>query len=147
MAMVRGCNLPDELLYDVQNHIWFQETGDGNVKVGMTAVAIAMAGRLVSFTPKSVGKEVKAGKSCATVESGKWVGPAKVAAAGTVVEINDTLVATPSTANDDPYGRGWLLILKPENWAEVKPTLTPGSAVAGPYEAKMAADGFAGCAG
>lgn len=145
MATVRGCNLPDDLLYDVQSHIWFRELDDGNVKVGMTAVATAMAGRLVAFTPKSVGKEVKAGKSCATVESGKWVGPAKVAAGGTVVEINETLVATPSLANEDPYGRGWLLVLKPDNWAEVKPTLVPGTQVAGPYEAKMTADGFAGC--
>jgi glycine cleavage system H protein len=145
MATVRGCNLPDDLLYDVQSHIWFRELDDGNVKVGMTAVATAMAGRLVAFTPKGVGKEVKAGKSCATVESGKWVGPAKVAAGGTVVEINETLVATPSLANEDPYGRGWLLVLKPENWAEVKPTLVPGTQVAGPYEAKMTADGFAGC--
>ncbi len=37
MPVVRGCNLPDELLYDVDNHIWFQEQGDGNVKIGMTA--------------------------------------------------------------------------------------------------------------
>ena len=145
MATVRGCNLPDELLYDVQNHIWFQEVEDGNVKVGMTAVATAMAGRLVAFTPKAVGKDVKAGKSCATIESGKWVGPAKVAAAGTVAQVNDALVANPSIANEDPYGRGWLLILKPENWAAVKPTLVPGTQVASPYEAKMMADGFAGC--
>ena len=147
MAKVRGCNLPDDLLYDVDNHIWFQEVGDGNVKVGMTAVATAMAGRLVSFTPKAVGKDVKAGKSCATVESGKWVGPAKVAAAGTVVQINDALVATPSLANDDPYDKGWLLILKPEDWPAVKPTLVAGSTVSARYEAKMTADGFAGCAG
>jgi len=147
MAKVRGCNLPDELFYDVQNHIWFQEVGDGTVRVGMTSVAAALAGRLVAFTPKGVGKEVKAGKSCATVESGKWVGPAKVAAGGTVVAVNDLVAATPSLVNDDPYGKGWLLVLKPEDWPTVKATLTPGSAVAGPYEAKMAADGFAGCAG
>lgn len=146
MATVRGCKLPDELLYDVQNHIWFQELADGNLKIGMTAVATAMAGRLVAFTPKAVGKDVKAGKSCATIESGKWVGPAKVAAAGTVVQINEALVATPALANDDPYGRGWLLILKPESWGTVKPELVPGTQVAAPYEAKMAADGFAGCA-
>jgi glycine cleavage system H protein len=146
MPSVRGCKLPDELLYDVQNHIWFQELGDGNVRVGMTAVATAMAGRLVAYTPKAVGKDVKAGKSCATIESGKWVGPAKVAAGGTVVEINEAMVATPAIANDDPYGKGWLLVLKPENWDAVKPGLIPGAQVAGPYEAKMAADGFAGCA-
>ena len=147
MAKVRGCNLPDELLYDVQNHIWFQELEGGNVKVGMTAVATAMAGRLVAFTPKGVGKDVKAGKSCATIESGKWVGPAKVACGGTVIEVNEAMVATPAIANEDPYAKGWLMILKPESWAAVKPTLVPGSQVAGPYEAKMTADGFAGCAG
>jgi glycine cleavage system H protein len=146
MSTVRGCQLPDELLYDVQNHIWFQELPGGNVKVGMTSVATAMAGRVVAYTPKAVGKDVKAGKSCATIESGKWVGPAKVAAGGTVVEVNDALMATPSLVNDDPYGNGWLLILKPESWDTVKPGLVPGSQVAAPYEAKMQSDGFAGCA-
>lgn len=145
MATVKGCNLPDDLLYDVENHIWFKELGDGTVRVGMTAVATAMAGKLVAFTPKGVGKEVKAGKSCATVESGKWVGPAKVAAGGTVVAINDALAATPSIANADPYGEGWLIILKPEDWDNVKGGLVAGSQVAAPYEAKMTADGFAGC--
>ena len=146
MPTVKGCNLPDDLLYDVENQIWFKEVDDGNVRIGMTAVATAMAGKLVAFTPKGVGKEVKAGKSCATVESGKWVGPAKTAAGGSIVAINDALTATPSLANTDPYGEGWLVVLKPEDWDAVKASLVPGSQVAGPYEAKMNADGFAGCA-
>ena len=62
MPSVRGCNLPDDLLYDVENHIWFQEQGDGTVKIGMTAVATAMAGKLVAFTPKRVGRSVRAGE-------------------------------------------------------------------------------------
>ena len=146
MPDVRGCPLPDDLLYDVDNHIWFREVGDGTVKIGMTTVATAMAGVLVAFTPKKVGREVQPGKSCATVESGKWVGPAKSAAGGEVAAVNEELVAKPSLANDDPYGAGWMVILKPADWAAAKATLVPGSAVAGPYEAKMAADGFAGCA-
>lgn len=145
MANVRGCNLPEDRLYDVDNHIWFTEEGDGNVKIGMTTVATAMAGQLVAFTPKKVGRDVKAGKSCATVESGKWVGPAKSAAAGEVVAVNEELMGNPALANEDPYDKGWLVILKPEDWDSVKGTLTPGSDVAGPYEAKMEADGFAGC--
>jgi glycine cleavage system H protein len=146
MPTVKGCNLPDDLLYDVENQIWFRELGDGTVKLGMTTVATAMAGKLVAYTPKGVGKDVKAGKSCATVESGKWVGPAKTAAGGSIVAINDALTATPSLANSDPYGEGWLVVLKPEDWDAVKATLIPGAQVAGPYEAKMNADGFAGCA-
>jgi len=146
MANVRGCNLPDELLYDVENHTWFKEMGDGTVRLGMTTVATALAGRLVAVTPKKAGRSVEAGKSCATVESGKWVGPAKSVAGGSIVEVNDKLVATPSLANDDPYGEGWLILLKPTDWAAVRPSLVLGSQVAPKYEAKMAADGFAGCA-
>jgi len=145
MASARGCNLPDDLLYDVDNHIWYREESDGNVKLGMTTVATAMAGQLVAFTPKKAGRSVEAGKSCATVESGKWVGPAKSAAAGAVVAVNDALVAKPSLANEDPYA-AWMVLLKPTDWASVKASLTPGSQVAPRYEAKMAADGFAGCA-
>jgi len=144
MPTVRGCNLPDDLLYDVENHIWFTEVGDGTVKLGMTTIATAMAGQLVAFTPKKVGRDVRAGRSCATVESGKWVGPAKSAAGGEVVAVNEALLANPSMANADPYA-AWMVQLKPEDWDSVKATLTPGSAVAGPYEAKMDADGFAGC--
>lgn len=146
MADVRGCHFPDDLLYDVDNQIWYQELPDGTVKLGMTSVATAMAGQLVAFTPKKVGRSVEAGKSCATVESGKWVGPAKSIVAGTVAAVNDALAAKPALANEDPYGAGWLVILKPADWAAAKAALTPGSQVAPKYEAKMAADGFAGCA-
>jgi glycine cleavage system H protein len=146
MTEVRGCDLPDDLLYDVGNHIWFKELGDGTVKIGMTTVATAMAGQLVAFTPKKVGREVQPGKSCATVESGKWVGPAKSAAGGEVAAVNEELVAKPTLANEDPYGAGWMVVLKPADWAGAKANLVPGTQVAAPYEAKMAADGFAGCA-
>ncbi len=145
MPVVRGCHLPDELLYDVDNHIWFQEVGDGNVKLGMTTVAAAMAGPLVAFTPKRVGRSVRAGKSCATVESGKWVGPAKSAAGGEVIEVNEDLVNEPSTVNEDPYEKGWMVILKPDEWDSVRPGLVLGADVASRYEAKMDADGFDGC--
>ncbi|MCB1519989.1 MAG: glycine cleavage system protein H [Hyphomicrobiaceae bacterium] len=146
MPVVKGCNLPDELLYDVDNNIWFKEMGDGTVRLGMTAVATAMAGQLVAFTPKKAGRSVDPGKSCATVESGKWVGPAKSAAGGEVIAVNKDLVETPKLANDDPYDKGWMIVLKPSDWDSVKASLTPGASVADKYEAKMAADGFSGCA-
>jgi glycine cleavage system H protein len=144
MPTVRGCNLPDDLLYDVDNHTWFNEVGDGTVKLGMTTIATAMAGQLVAFTPKKVGRKVRAGRSCATVESGKWVGPAKSAAAGEVIGVNEELIGNPSMANTDPYA-AWMVHLQPDEWDSVKPGLTSGSDVAGPYEAKMESEGFEGC--
>ncbi len=146
MTSVRGCQFPDELFYDVHNNMWYREEADNTIVAGMTQVAVAMAGQLVAVTPKKPGRSIKAGKSCATIESGKWVGPAKLAFEGEIVEINEALITTPKIANSDPYNEGWLVKVKSETWAEVKPTLIPGSQVADPYEAKMAEDGFEGCA-
>jgi glycine cleavage system H protein len=147
MPVVRGCNLPDDLLYDVDNNIWYRDNGDGTYTAGMTMVATAMAGQLVAFTAKKAGKTIEGGKSIATVESGKWVGPAKVGFTAEIVEVNDTLTADPKLANSDTYGKGWMVKVRPADPAAAKAMLVPGTAVAGPYEAKMAADSFAGCAG
>ena len=145
MPKVRGCELPDELLYDVENNIWYRENDDGTVTMGMTAVAAAMAGQLVAFTPKKAGRSIQAGKSCATIESGKWVGPAKLAFDAEVKEVNEALASNPKLANSDPYGVGWLMKVRPADWAAARTGLVAGTSVAGPYESKMAADGFAGC--
>lgn len=146
MPVVRGCTLPDELLYDVPNNIWYRDNGDGTYTAGMTMVATAMAGQLVAFTAKKAGKTIEGGKSIATVESGKWVGPAKVGFTAEILAVNDTLTANPKLANSDTYGEGWMVKIKPADPAAAAALLVPGSAVAGPYEAKMAADDFGGCA-
>ena len=144
MPNVRGCNLPDDVLYDVDNHTWFTEVGDGTVRIGMTSIATAMAGQLVAFTPKKVGRKVRAGRSCATVESGKWVGPAKSAAGGEGIAGNEDRLANPAAANDDPYA-AWMVQLQPDDWDSVKAGLVAGADVAAPYEAKMDSEGFEGC--
>ena len=62
-----------------------------------------------------------------------------------MIAVNDELKSNPSLANDDPY-TAWMVQLQPEDWDAVKASLTQGPDVAGPYEAKMDADGFEGCA-
>lgn len=146
MPVVRGCNLPDDLYYDVPNNLWYRDNGDGTYTVGMTMIATGMAGSLVAFTAKKVGKTIEGGKSVATVESGKWVGPAKIGFDSEIVAVNDNLTANPKLANTDTYGEGWMVKVKPVDPAAAQSVLTPGSAVAAPYEAKMDADSFAGCA-
>ena len=146
MPVVRGCNLPDDLLYDVPNNLWYRPEADGTYTVGMTMIATGMAGALVAFTAKKVGKVIEGGKSVATVESGKWVGPAKIGFDAEIVAVNDTLTANPKLANTDTYGEGWMVKVKPVDPGAAKAVLVPGGAVAAPYEAKMAADNFAGCA-
>ena len=108
MATVKGCNIPEDLYYNVDNNVWARREADGTVTVGMTAYAAAIAGQIVSCTPKKVGRSIELNKSAVTVESGKWVGPVKSPVAGEVVAVNDTAVSTPATINTDPYGSGWL---------------------------------------
>ena len=85
MARAKGCEFPDELFYNVDNNVWVRREADGTVTLGMTAYAAALAGQIVSCTPKKVGRGVDKDKSAATVESGKWVGPVKSPVAGEVV--------------------------------------------------------------
>ena len=145
MAAVRGCEFPEDLLYDVENNIWYRENDDNSVTVGMTSVAAAMAGQIVAITPKRAGRKVQPGRSCATIESGKWVGPAKLLSGGQVVEVNAEISGSPGLANSSPYGDGWLLKVQVDDWESIKAQLTAGSQIAEPYEAKMQADGFDGC--
>jgi glycine cleavage system H protein len=69
----------------------------------------------------------------------------KAPVTGEVVETNDAVAAKPGTINADPYGTGWLVKMKPTNWDGESGGLVTGGAVAAAFEAKMAADGFAGC--
>lgn len=145
MASVSGCELPEHLLYDVDNHIWYEPLDGGLVRLGMTAIAMALAdNRLFAFTPKRVGRDLEKKKSCAVVESGKWVGPARVAFAGVVREINEELIKRPMLAVADPYGKGWMLIAEPSEPSPLAGLLT-GASMLQAYADWMRDNNFAGC--
>ncbi|UTV81562.1 glycine cleavage system protein GcvH [Acidithiobacillus sp. YTS05] len=145
MGTVRGCEIPEDLMYNVENNVWLRKEDDGSVTIGMTAYACALAGEIVSYTPKAVGKDIKKDKSAATVESGKWVGPLKSPVGGTVTAINDEVAKTPGLINKDPYGSGWISKLNPTDFAGDSAELKTGADALAAFEEKMNADGFAGC--
>ena len=146
MSTVRGCPFPDDLYYDVDSNVWCRREADGTVSVGMTAYGVALAGPIVAFTPKALGRRVDQGRSVATVESGKWVGPVKAPVSGEIIAINTTLEAQPSLINEDPYGQGWLVRIAPADWDDEVDTLLTGEAALAAFEVKMEAEGFTGCA-
>lgn len=145
MALVRGCSFPDDLWYDVRNHVWYKPEGEGVLRTGMTPVAIALAREVLVFTPKRVGREFEKGRAFATVESAKWVGAVRAAFDGIVVAVNDALIGRPTVANSDCYGAGWMMVVRPasDDW---NAGLVTGAAIAAAYEAWMDAEGFSGCA-
>jgi glycine cleavage system H protein len=146
MPVVNFCLLPDELFYDVENQLWYRPLADGLVEIGMTAVALAMAAELVAVTPKRANRRIEAGEAAAVVETGKLVAAARIACAGSVERSNEALLEQPERAARDPYGAGWLIVLRPDDWPAAQTLLTPGTAVAEPYAAKMRREGFSGCA-
>ncbi|MBU1689436.1 MAG: glycine cleavage system protein H [Gammaproteobacteria bacterium] len=146
MALVRGCNFPDDLYYNVDDNVWARHESDGTIVVGMTTYSCALSGEIVAWTAKKVGRVVDQNKSTGTVESGKWVGPVKAPVSGEIAAINEAAVAVPSTINADPYGAGWLVRMKPYDWAGESSSLLTGLAAAEAFEAKMQTEGFPGCA-
>jgi glycine cleavage system H protein len=145
MGAVRGCDIPEDLLYNIDSNVWVRRESDGTATVGLTSYAASLAGQIVSYTPKKPGKEVKKDKSCATVESGKWVGPAKTPVTGEVIDTNPAVTAKPGLINEDPYGEGWLVKIKPQDWDGESGDLKTGADAMAAFEAKMEADGFGGC--
>jgi glycine cleavage system H protein len=144
VILVRGCRFPDDLFYDVPNHVWYRPEEGGVVRTGMTPVAIALAREVLVFTPKRVGMTFDRGRSFATVESAKWVGAVRAAFDGTVTAVNDTLVRHPMVANDDCYGAGWMMLVRPaiDSWRDI---LVTGDALGPAYEAWMDSEAFSGC--
>ena len=147
MAVIRGCFFPDALWYDVARHTWYREEADGQVTLGITSVAAALAGEVLAFTPRRVGRDIEAGRSCATIESGKWVGPVRLVCAGKVVAINEQLMDEPGLINRDPYGASWMLTIVPVEWPAARAGLVTGPGLAAAYEQQMDADQFTGCTG
>lgn len=126
MTVVRGCNLPEELLYLVEKHVWARRDGD-LVTVGLTDVAQHLAKTFVSVTLKATGKRVAKGKSLATAESSKWVGPVPCPVSGEIVEVNDAVARQPTTLNRDPYGEGWIARVRPDSWEADTADLVTGA--------------------
>jgi len=98
---------PDELRYNAE-HDWARIEG-GEATLGITWFAQDSLGDLVHFEPPEDGAEVAKGSSYGEVESVKAVSDLISPLSGTVIEVNAKVVAEPETANEDPYGEGWLV--------------------------------------
>ncbi len=143
MTDVRGCNLPDDLYYLVEKHVWVKPLDGGVVRVGITAVAAKLSGgKLAAITvkAKNIGQEVKQAKSLATLESSKFVGPVPSPITGIVLRANDKLAIDPNLAITDPYGEGWVAEMQPSDWDTEKAVLVTGPEGIAAYQAKMEAD-------
>lgn len=142
MATVHGFDLPEDLYYLVDKHVWVRPEGQGVVRLGLTPVAYRLLRNSVvaiSVKSKSLGHEVEKGKSLAMVESLKYNGPLAAPFRGVLLRGNDRLAADPDLAAADPYGEGWIAEMQPADWEAAQADLLTGRAAIAAYHALLEA--------
>ena len=114
---------PDGLRY-TKEHEWVREEGGGKVRVGITHYAQQELGDVVFVDLPAEGDEVRAGESFAVVESVKAVSDIYAPVSGRIVAVNSSLEDQPELINEDPYGKGWIVIVEMSEPSELEATLT-----------------------
>ncbi len=110
--------IPDDLLY-TESHEWIKREGE-NIRVGITDHAQSELTDVVYVELPKLERQVTAKEPIAVVESVKAASDIYAPVKGTVVEANKVLEADPGLINREPYGQGWIFVLKIENPNDLK---------------------------
>ena len=111
-------NVPDDLFY-TESHEWVRVEGE-NARVGITDHAQAELTDVVYVELPKVDAQVEARSQIAVVESVKAASDIYAPIKGTVIEVNKALEGNPALINTDPFGEGWIFVLKMDSPDEVK---------------------------
>lgn len=114
--------VPSDLRY-AKTHEWVRIAGE-YATVGITDHAQHELTDVVFVELPQKGRKLKAGESCAVVESVKTASDIYTPVGGEVTAINDAVVANPALVNTDPYGEGWFFKVKLANPAETQSLLS-----------------------
>jgi glycine cleavage system H protein len=107
---------PDDLRYH-REHDWAR-IEDGEAVLGITWYAQDALGELVHYEPPEAGSTVARDSSYGEVESVKAVSDIIAPLSGEVIEVNQAVIDAPETVNEDPYGAGWLIRIRPSDPGE-----------------------------
>jgi glycine cleavage system H protein len=110
--------IPDDLLY-TESHEWIKREGD-NIRVGITDHAQSELTDVVYVELPKLERQVNAKEALAVIESVKAASDIYAPMKGTVVEVNKALEADPGLINREPYGQGWIFVLKIDNADDLK---------------------------
>ncbi len=127
MAIIKGYNMPDELYYHEEDS-WARVDGT-KVTVGMTDFFQKEAGDIVFVDLPDEEDEVSQGEVCGKIQSRKWIGNLIAPLSGEIVEINEDLEDDTSLVNTDPYGKGWIIVIKSSDLDSELEDLIHGDAV------------------
>jgi len=115
-------NYPIDLKY-TEEHEWARVEGN-RARVGITAYAQEQLGDVVFVELPKVGAKVSQMQPFGVVESVKAVSDLYAPLSGEVVEVNAELIKKPELVNQDPYGKGWMLVISLSSPQEASALLT-----------------------
>jgi len=104
--------IPDDLLY-TRDHEWVRKENEGTYAVGITHHAQDSLGDVTFVELPAAGDSFEQNSVFGFVESVKAASDLYMPIAGEVVEINAELNDSPEQVNEDPYGGGWMIKIKP----------------------------------
>lgn len=108
---------PTNIKY-TNEHEWIRLEGD-IAYVGITDYAQQQLGDIVFIDVPTEGETLEKGETFGTVEVVKTVSDLFLPIGGEVMEVNPQLEEHPELVNQDPYGEGWIIKLKPTDTAEM----------------------------
>ena len=117
--------LPDDVRY-THDHEWAKQEDD-NVKVGITDYAQDQLGDIVFVELPEVGQSFDSGEEFGTLESVKAVSELYMPISGEVVAINEALADEPELVNKEPYQKGWMIAIRPEDASEFESLKNKGA--------------------
>jgi len=112
----KGYKLAEDVRYH-KEHMWARREGE-LVVVGVTDFAQRLAGDIVYVDMPMEGDIVTKDKPFGTIETGKWVGKLYAPVNGTVAAYNEAVEDDALVINEDPYGRGWVIKVRPSDPSE-----------------------------
>jgi glycine cleavage system H protein len=116
--------LPGDLLY-TNDHEWLRREDDGTVTIGITEHAAEALGDLVYVELPEVDQEVESAGEMAVVESVKAASDVYAPIAGSITAVNEDLADDPEKINNDPYGEGWIVRMRPGDDIDEGELLSP----------------------
>ena len=106
-------NIPEDLNY-TEEHEWVR-IAEENAIVGITDFAQSQLGDIIFLELPDVDDKIIAGEPFGEIEAVKTVSELYAPVDGTVIEVNSNLEDFPEKVNQDCYGDGWIIKIKPEN--------------------------------
>jgi glycine cleavage system H protein len=116
---------PDDCRY-ADSHEYARVEGE-SVRVGISAFAVDQLGDIVFVELPEVGASLSQGASFGSVESVKAVEDLVAPLSGVVEARNGSVLASPEELQNDPYGEGWLLVVRPSDPAELARLMDAGA--------------------